>query len=256
MVLVVAGLSWRLCQYKPVANYLNAYGVSLIEGDFGKARLEPDQEAMILAIAQEMGITKKIEIRKMNSTALSIFGYHNAFVIFPTICAAVIPVGNVPVFYASAGFFEDITPMEQRFLIGHELIHAREGHCRLEGLIKFVSWVLSIILCGLLGLYLKRRYPVRSSFLILPIMLWFGAFWLVHLSGLYYRRQIEYVADAQSLKLLNSYDGLFAISKRWQKEFCIPRHNSNFFGLLADHPSCHEREQICLELQAKYLEKN
>lgn len=254
LLIICTGLIWGLLQNQAISDYVNNYGIAMIEEQFGSARLAPEQEALILSIAQEMGITRKIEIRKMNSTALNIFGYHNAFVIFPAACNWLMSVCSVPVLYASASFFEDITLAEQRFLIGHELIHAREGHCRFEGIIRLVSCVLIMTLAVALGIHLVNLF-LNPYWSILSALLVFLGFWGVHLVSLHYRRQIEYQADLGSFQLLHSYDGFLGLNQRWQKEFGHPKHNSAYFGLLADHPSCHEREQICLELQKTYLAK-
>jgi len=251
---LIIGLAWGLLQIEVVSNFMDDYGVKLTEEQLGSQLLASEQEALIRSIAQEMRINKKFLVRKMNSTALSTFGYYNALVVHPTALNGVIPVGNCPILYASASFFEDITPSEQRFLIGHELIHARDGHCRLEALVKLIIVIFFLALAILLSLYFKRKYPFNNSLLILPVFLaWFG-FVVIHLSGLYYRRQIEWVADTESFKLLNSYEGFLALNQRWQKEFCMPKHNADYFGWLADHPSCYEREQNCLALQKEFLE--
>ncbi len=246
---VLAGVILGLSQVKLVRNYLDNYGVKQVEEFLGSKPLKPEYEAMVVALAQEMGITEHIVIRKMNATAMQMLGYHNAFVIFPTV-VSIVPISNQPMLYVSEGMFEDLTYPEQRFLIGHELIHARDRHLLFAVLIKMIITFLLLGLAYLIFVYLQKRYRISAfvqGMLIASLLaISFGG---PYLGFMAYRRHIEQIADTDSLKLLNSYEGFFALNKRWQREFCLPKHNNDFCGLLADHPSCHEREQLCLELQ-------
>src|SRR5438876_215687 len=96
---------------------------------YGSMPLAPAYEAKILAIAKELEVTDSMVMRKMNTHALKAFGYNNA-------CAAshvflgILPLVDTPFLFISEGFFEDLTEEEQRFLIGHELIHIKERHTK------------------------------------------------------------------------------------------------------------------------------
>lgn len=249
---VLASVIFGLSQVKCVRNYLDNYAVKQVEEFLGSKPLKPEYEAIVVALAQEMGITEHIVIRKMNATAMQMLGYHNAFVIFPKF-AGIIPISSQPMLYVSEGMFEDLTYPEQRFLIGHELIHARDRHLLFAHIVHMMIILLLLGLAYLVFVYLQKRYQIsqliRGMLVASLLAISLGG---EYLGFMFYRRHIEQIADTDSLKLLNSYEGFFSLNKRWQKEFCIPKHNVKFFGLLAGHPSCHEREQLCLELQKKY----
>ena len=55
--------------------FANKYGIE----KYGTEPLMPEQEKFVRAIIQEMGITKHVEIRKMNRHALVTHGLYNAF---------------------------------------------------------------------------------------------------------------------------------------------------------------------------------
>jgi Zn-dependent protease with chaperone function len=224
---------------------LEEYGSWHAQETLGSQSLAPIHEAKIHAIAQEMGITEPIAIRKMNYTALAAFGYHNAFAYCPSMLCGCIPLSNKPFLFISEGFFEDLSPQEQRFLIGHELIHAKEKHMRYAYLI---SYVLGLGIIGIGWYLLRRRWKLHAALCVLIIGVGLGMIDFVELG---YQRHIERVADIESMKILNSYDGCLAIMDRWMKEFSHPLHNS-YGGWFADHPSLHERKTCCLELQNNY----
>lgn len=245
--LVILGLAvTRVCD---ISQYLDKCAVNKVEARYGCMPLSPEQEAKVVAIALEMGITEKIIIRKMNSFALQTYGYHNAFVTFGRLFE-VLPLSTQPFLYISAGFFEDLSDAEQRFLIGHELIHARDRHLLFYDLFYKLTIILLVVTFWLVNYYFSRRSPQLFFKKIFIMVLFYIGLIVIFLTGMFYRRYIERVADCESLKLLNSYDGFFQLNQRWQRDFCMPKHN-NYFGLLADHPSCHEREQYCLALQQK-----
>lgn len=237
-----------LMKISSVKQRIDHYAINQMQTTFGSALLEPQFEAKILKIAQEMGINEPIVIRKMNMQALQRFGYANAFACWAQLLGF-IPFSNQPFMYLSDGFLEDLSEAEQRFLIGHELIHVRERHVLFFNL----SWVLGILFLlaffYLAQNYLHERFKIKSFVLIVfKIIGIYLSLAIPNLAGLAYRRSIEKFADCESFRLLNSYEGCLKMLERWQKDFKIAPHNP-YFGLLSDHPSCFERESYCLKHQ-------
>jgi len=87
-----------------VRQYIDAYARHITEQQFGSESLPVEHEDMIRGIAQEMDVCEPIEIRKMNSRALVLFGYYNAFAYFPQLYNY-IPFGSKPFLFISQGFF-------------------------------------------------------------------------------------------------------------------------------------------------------
>lgn len=222
----------------------------------GKQPLEAQYESQVRSIAAEMGITQPLIVRKMNTAAMQAFGYHNAFVIH-YLQWNFLPLNNQAFMYVSEGFFSDITPEEQRFLIGHELIHAREHHVMF---LNLVVWLATWL--GLLGWIIVFRAKWRVSgrsqryyalVIVIPLLVWIGYANLVNLGGLAYRRYIERVADRESMKLLGTYEGCCKFTERCSKEFKVGDENS-YGGLWLDHPCNADRRAACLQLKSE-LEK-
>lgn len=248
LVLILSGLVIGLYYCPYIARQLHTYALRSTQEQFGDQPVDASQEAFVQTIAQEMGITEPIILRKMNTQTLHLFGYWNACALFP-LFGNCIPLSNQPFLYISQGFFEDLTPQEQRFLIGHELIHIKERHARLYNLFFFMAIFITIILFTLLrkliirGIerYINSRHFIAVIFFALLSM----SLWVPSLIGLWYRRHIEWQADIQSIAALQSYDGGIKLMERWVKQFRIPWHNE-YAGLWADHPSCFERRAYCL----------
>ena len=238
---------------------LDDYAIKKAEQQFGTSALAPKQEDKIRRIAEEMNITDRFVVRKMNRTALLTFGYHNAFVYFFNFLNC-IPLNNSPVLFVSEGFFDDLSDEEQRFLIGHELIHIQEHHTHYLNLVLLSVLIFLSIVCALLKKtiysYIQKRVSTHYYSLI-SALVFYGLLFICYsvstLSGLAYRRHIEWVADCRSLALLESYDGALKLTERWQKEFNLPLHNP-YLGLLSDHPSCHERIAYYLHLKNRSKE--
>ena len=232
---------------------INGYAIKSAEDTFGSKLLAPEQEEMINAIARRVGVTQYVVIRKMNHHALSMMGYYNAFVIFPSIFNC-IPIGDVPFLFVSEGFFEDLSSEERLFLIGHEMVHVREQHTRYFNLIQYL--LLFLICCLIYFLHIritrvqKRIGSTFGKHLLNVIVLVTGisCFMAFVIIGLAYRRHIEWVADEESLKILKSYEGCMKLLNRWDKEFKMPHHN-DYWGMFSSHPSLHERRVYCLDLQ-------
>lgn len=230
---------------------INDYAITSTEKMFGHARLQPNQEKFITTLAAEMGITKPFLIRKGNTGALQSHGYYNAFVYFPALFN-IIPISSTPFLCISEGFFEDLSPQEQRFLIGHELIHIQEGHTHyymlaIISLLLFlfiVWWVCITKYVYRLAAYLPPFYQRAGIFLGSGFTL--TACFIIHaIICNAYRRHIEWEADKTSVALLNSHQGGIQFIDRLQKEFGQASHNP-YYDLLADHPSLYDRKAYFL----------
>lgn len=234
-----------------LAIQLNRYVSQKTEKTFGALPLSVGQEEKIRAIASEVGVTQPFKIRKMNQMAMMTFGYHNAFVYFPLLFSC-IPTNSSPYLFISEGFLEDLSPQEQRFLIGHEMVHIKEKHTLYLNLLLYLLLALLFLLSYLLikkvhnivQIMQHKKYILGAFCSIVGLI----CFSIPTLIALAYRRHIEKVADCQSLQVLKTYEGCTKIIARWEKEFNLPAHNP-YFGLLSDHPSCEERKSYCLHLQ-------
>lgn len=255
IVLILGFLTWHNRNYIRIR--LDFYALKMVQDRYGTQPLAPEQEAKIRHIAQEMNIVEPIIIRKMNHQTLRTFGYYNAFACFAQFMNS-IPLSNKPFMFVSEGFFKDLSPEEQRFLIGHELIHIKEHHTQYS---TFLYWFFVIILfLGVFWLHKKRIIPIidsrevfknqRHFRTVFVSLLFYISLVIPNLCHLAYRRHIEWVADEQSLLSLQSYEGGLKLFDRWQNDFKLPLHN-HFYGLLADHPSCYERKMYCLHLKNK-----
>ena len=258
IILILCAIAWYQRDF--ILHSLNAYALKSTEQKFGAQLIAPEQEEKIKMIAQEMGVIENFVIRKMNYNALQTFGYHNAFAYFPALLNF-IPISNQPFLYMSEGFFEDLSEAEQRFLIGHELIHIKEHHLQYA---IFLLYLLELVLVIALVLSKKHIFsfaqkygPVgyqRSiSYVILSLLL--GMCLVIpDLIGFAYRKHVEWEADHESMQLLKTYDGGITLIQRWEREFKFPWHNP-YWGLFSDHPSNFDRKKYCLELKNKWEEK-
>lgn len=224
---------------------VQSYAISSTEDRYGSRSLTHEQEHKIKKIAQQLGITQTVNVRKMNAHALQQLGYHNAFAYFPQ-ALNTIPLGNQAFMYISEGFFEDLDLEEQDFLIGHELMHIKEKHMKYDPLIYFVL----IILMTCVVLLLRKKYSFLRHW-IATIGLWITLMWVINFGQLAYRRHIERMADIKSIESLGTYTGLLKLVERWAKEYKMPLHN-NYYGIFSDHPSVSERQAYCLEFQQNH----
>lgn len=249
--------------YQCLVEQARNYTIGTLEKSYGSQPLDAKQAALVQAIAAEMGISKPIKICKMNTLAMQQFGYCNALAATP-LFLNLIPISSQPYMYISENFFADITPAEQRFLIGHELIHIRDQHV---DWLNFWITILQIIGFIIFWLVTKPLYSKFSTFkrqtlsektliikIVIILVIASTAFITINLIpnliSLTYRRYIEREADCRSLELLNSHEGALKFMCRAEKSYSSPKHNP-YFGLLSDHPSCHERRIYCLESQVQ-----
>ncbi|HLB94085.1 MAG TPA: M48 family metalloprotease [Candidatus Babeliales bacterium] len=262
--------------YQRLAEQARNYTINALEKTYGAQPLDPKRTALVQSIAAEMGISKPIKICKMNTLAMQQFGYCNAFAVTP-LFLDLIPISSQPYMYISESFFADITPAEQRFLIGHELIHIRDQHVDWLNFGIAILQIIGFIIFWLLIKPLRQKLSALSAHMqtqvnsklsklllikILIILAIAGTAMLTiglipSLLGLTYRRYVEREADCRSLELLNSHEGALKFMCRAEQSYSSPQHNP-YFGLLSDHPSCHERRIYCLEsqVQKEYAQLN
>jgi Zn-dependent protease with chaperone function len=237
-----------------IGQQLDMYGRAIAEEALGAQHIVPEYEETVRQIATEMGVTEHIIIRKMNQKALLSFGYYNAITYFPTLFFC-IPISNTPFLFVSTGFFEDLSLAEQRFLIGHEMVHIKERHTQYLNLCLLILF-LGLLLCSVFvrkafSLLIQKYCDMHYHALLINVVscpLFFFCFLIPELVESAYRKHIEFEADYQSLSMLQSYDGCIKLLERWESEFKVPLHN-NYWGLFADHPSTYERKICCLKLR-------
>lgn len=100
---------------------------------FGKEGLKPDNKQKVQRIVEELEMSHfMVEARAMNDFAFSHTGRGNALV-FP----------GMSYLFIDEEFFEELTQDEQRFLIGHELMHIY----RLHGIKRLVFLSSVIVAC-------------------------------------------------------------------------------------------------------------
>lgn len=242
LAITLSLLAWHSAY---VTQYIQSYAISTTEAMFGGQSLTQEQEHKIRKIAQKLGITQTINIRKMNAQSLQQFGYHNAFAYFPRFLN-IVPLGDHAFMYISEGFFEDLNSDEQDFLIGHELVHIKYEHTKYSPIICFVLFILIT-----LGVWLLRKKYAVLRYWTASIGLWLMLMWIMNVGYLSYRRHIEHEADIHSLERLETHTGMLKIIERWMREYKTPLHN-NYYGIFSDHPSVSERRTYCLESQQNY----
>jgi len=228
------------------------YATECLYESCGNLPISKDIEEKINNIAKEIDLHESIVIRKMNVQAMKAFGYHNAFACYPQLLLGCITF-NKPHVFISEGFIEDLSPEEQRFIIGHELVHIKKHHILYLVLIMALIelaflgfwWLIMVKHIKQLALGFNVKYQKKILYTFLSISLFFCLF-VPRLIELAYKRHIEREADTQTLQKLKCHEGALKIIDRWLKEFKIPLNN-NYYGILSDHPSALERKNYCLK---------
>lgn len=234
-----------------VQRYLVPYAHKSIEVLYGSISLAPAYESKVMEIAKELGMDEPIVMRKMNTNALRVFGYYNAVVVTHAFWD-MLPLVDTTFLFISEGFFEDLSEQEQRFLIGHELIHAKDRHTRylpiIMPLVFLVLLILFLCMYKKIGVMISTHIIESYRALLFLCIGIFSIWMLVVIPSLVhsqYRRYIEWQADSKSLAALNSHDEGIQLLERWMKEYNIPQVNP-YGGWFASHPSCYERRVYCL----------
>lgn len=233
---------------------LENYATTHLYETLGNLPPSKEIEEKITYIAQEMAVSEPIIIKRMAPLAMRILGYYNAFACYPTLLFGTI-FFNKPHIFVSEGFFEDLSPEEQRFIIGHELAHIREHHVLyLETIVALIEIFLLIFWWFVLTKYIKifaqrfstmHQKKIRYTLLITSLLFCVA---VPELAELAYRRRIEKDADMISIRTLKCTDGALKAIARWCREFKIPFHNP-CCGIFSDHPSPCERKKYCLTEQ-------
>lgn len=225
------------------------------EQKMGNTNLNKKNEKFINSIAQELNISEPFIIRKMNVYAIKKYGYYNACVAFPTYLNY--PISTTPYLFISENFFTDLSPEEQRFLIGHELIHLKEKHLMyFDFMVFIIGWIIiyavTILSKNFIIPFFRRKIISRRKgnvFIVFTIIiLWIFLGLTIAIAENYYRYYYEKRADSESLKILKTTEGCLKILDRWEKQFDMKTEHS-YYGLLSDHPSHNERRKIALALQ-------
>ncbi len=244
--------------WQSIHSFLEQKAVTRLYEQYGNKEVSISLENEVEAIASELGIEKPLTLRRINSNAMRKFGYYNAFVSFPSLFFDLISF-NKPHIFFSEDFLNSLSKAERRCLIGHELIHAREGHhCRQIGIINLLIYLLLLIIhCSGAYYTIKKIKKGNHAFLkeshkkLIASMLtgfFIGSFFITSSLGvLFYRRIIEKKADMLSVKALCTKEGLSLLCARWHKEINMPWDNG-YCDLFADHPSLSKRIEYCNHL--------
>lgn len=232
-----------------------AYAITVMEESLGNKPLNPEHEQFIKNIAQEMGITRPITMRIMNTAAMQTFGYYNAFAAHH-LFANIIPVVDTPFLFLSEDFFATVSPEEQRFLIGHELVHIQKQHLRYATPLMHLLDLMLLIFFWFfvrnwITLFVQKRIPqqlqalVKTIGILIALILFFLISEMIHFA---YRRHIEWEADRISVNRLTTHQGGIKIMERWAAQYGQAADNP-FGGLLSDHPSLAQRRTYFIEQQ-------
>jgi len=148
--------------YPSIRNYLEKYAIDNLYESLGSLPVSKEIEEKINHIAKEMNFTQDVAIKKMNTYAMRIMGYHNAFACYPTLFFTF--AFDKPHLYISEGFFEDLSLEEQRFLIGHELAHIQEHHLLYLNLILAVITILLLIFWWFVVIIYSRKFILNTGY--------------------------------------------------------------------------------------------
>ena len=244
--------SISIVTFTPLKNIMENYAVSNLYETFGEMPISPCIEEKITHIAQKMGLNEKIITCKMNVQIMQKWGYCNALTCYPFLLFGLI-VFNKPHLFISEGFFEDLLPEEQLFIIGHELAHIQQHHLLYFMLFMSLIELLFLVLWWfVLVRYIKkfvtrfsRSYQKKSLYLISAISLFLCLF-IPGLIELACKRQYEREADKMALQMLKCHDGALSMIERWCNDFAAPL-TYNYGGIFLDHPSFLERKNYCLK---------
>lgn len=184
-----------LCAYSFFATQrIKSFSVNTyLEKWYGHENVSDSTQELVTTIAKEMGITDAIIVKKMNANTYASYGWHNAIVL-----------GNHV--FISETFLHKLTPEEQRFLIGHELIHLRDKHVITLLILRGIALGLSAF-----GVYTSRRSGyswAKTAALAL------GLVTATNIGCSYISRYNEKQADCLSVQMLHTaHDGISFLQK-------------------------------------------
>jgi Zn-dependent protease with chaperone function len=209
--------------YKKIRNTLLGYPPSY----FGTENLSLKHEEFVRSLIKRLGIEKEIIIKKMNLNGFNKFGWANAF--------AYQVIGYKDHIFISESFFKQLTEGEQIFLIGHELMHIKKDHIRIQTISQRVGFPLALIAAGYLSHYHIPSRILRPS-LICGLLI--GNVYLQQALS----RACEREADKESAQQLNSAEGGISFFKRLQT-LEPPQRLLTYYirALFGTHPNNQER---------------
>lgn len=199
---------------------------------YGTEPLEPEHEAFIRGIIQELGITKKIIIRKMSRLGIALYRRKNACALFDRYL------------FVGESFFKELSEEEKRFLIGHELAHLMRNHILIRSVVFFSLLFISGIISAALALKLQSTYRLSRTTSIITGILAFAFFNRIgNIGNMMLSRHQEKEADFISVsRLQSSQGGITFLTKASAHD---PYDYSKWSTrLLASHPSPQERIQL------------
>lgn len=214
---------------------------NLIADLFGEEKLSPKNALKIKKIIDAVGMQSyDIDIRSMNEFAFAHTGRDNALV-FP----------GMNYLFIDEEFFEKLSDLEQRFMIGHELMHIYNHHGikRLALLSSVIGSCLlfeDILLNDKIGKKIKHimtHYLGQKSYLAGRI-LWPAMFVAIGILATYkLSRAQEIAADSQIVALLGReiIPAGIALLERYDDECGTLIPCSGFNTLLSSQPTFKER---------------
>lgn len=219
------------------------YAYAQMDELYGSQSLSAEHRTFVEGIAQEMDIdTTPIVMRMLNTNGLRAYGYHNALAAFHIFF--VLPIIDTPFLYISEGMFTELSVSEQRFLIGHELVHIKEEHLRYTPLLLQIFIIFLIYLLMYALQIIKRKTAHYRLAHIIQAVLILSLFTILFtgtkIVEYTYKRHCEWEADTISTAKLSTYDGGIKIMDRFVAQYGVPAENP-LGNLFSDHPSSVER---------------
>ena len=211
---------------------------------YGTEPLEPAHEAFIQSIIQELGITKKIIIRKMSRLGITLYGRKNACALFDRYL------------FVGESFFKELSEEEKRFLIGHELAHLMRNHALTRSVMLFSLLCISGIISTALALKLQSTYRLSRTPSIITGILAFAFFNRIgSIGNMMLSRHQEKEADFISVSHLQTAQG--GITFLTKASAHNPYDYSKWLTrLLVSHPSPEERIQLLERITKTQLKES
>ena len=213
-----------------------------LANQFGTEQLAPEKEKLIRSIMQEMGIIKNIEIRKMNRHGMTTFGLYNAFAYLDSYL------------FFSEHFFTKLNTEEQRFLIGHELMHIEQRYVYKQSTVIWGNYFANVALCWYAYQLLNKKRLSSKMQRPLIIGLHVALNIINKLNELRRARYFEQDADKESaIRLKCAQGGISFLKKMKQLTDDFPLQGNYDYStwwkrLWANHPNNEKREKYLQEI--------
>jgi Zn-dependent protease with chaperone function len=208
--------------------------ISNFEANLGRVDLSAEYVNQIRSVMSKMNFDMPVNLKKMNSQTLRIYGYYNAIAAYPMLLK-IIPL-NKPYIFASESFFEDITKEEQVFLIGHELMHI---------FYKDPIWhnvIFNFLFISLIAFIIFLIYNYICINKIALTIIFILSLGIINLGKFAHSRYFEKRADLESMQILCSHEGCLKYIDRCEEFFNMKSDNNSW---LSDHPSNNQRRNYC-----------